>query len=63
VVNEAIFQVMSDFQRRFPPARYENIKSIPDSDDNVFFRLPRPHVSKYVFDAFRKLDDVRGAGH
>jgi len=61
VVKEAIFQVTSDFQMRFPPARYESIKSIPDSTTMFVFVFLARHVAKYVFDNFATLTGCAGA--
>ena len=55
VVNEGILQVTSDYQMRFPPARFEPIKSIPDSTTMSLFIFLARHVAKYVFDNFAVL--------
>jgi len=55
VVNEQIFHVTSDFERRFPPARFEAFKSIPDPTAMSYFVVLARHVAKYVFDNFAAL--------
>ena len=62
VVNEAIFQVTSDLQMRFPPARYESRRTIPNSTEMSYF-IPRPPRRQIRVRPFRNPDDVRGAGH
>lgn len=55
VVSDQIFPVTSDFQRRFPPAKFELIKSIPDSATMASFSNLARHVATYVFNNFGAL--------
>ena len=52
VVTDAIFEVTSDFRARFPPAKFETRKSIPNSTELTYFDLLAQHVGNYVRDHF-----------
>jgi len=55
IVDEGVFQVTTDFQRRFPPTYSEQFRSIPDSTTMTYFTALARHVAKYVFDNFGKM--------
>ena len=55
VVADAVFPVTSDFQRRFPPGRFERFKSVPDAAAMTYFVALARHVATYVFDNFGAL--------
>jgi len=52
IVEDAIFPVVSDLQRRFPPSRTEQYKQIVDTSAMVPFTNVARHAAKYVFDNF-----------
>jgi len=55
IVDNAIFEVTSDFRRRFPPAMSESRRSIPNDTEMSYFNLLARHVAQYVFDNFAAL--------
>jgi hypothetical protein len=55
IVDNGIFAVTSDFQRRFPPALSEPFRRINDSTDMAAFNHLAKHVAQYVFDNFTVL--------
>jgi hypothetical protein len=52
VVDNAIFNVTTEFQARFPPAKFESRKSIPNSTELTAFDLLAQTVGNYVRDNF-----------
>ena len=55
VVDNAIFDVTTDYRARFPPAISEQFKSIPDSTSLTYFDTLAHHVGNYVRDHFATL--------
>ncbi|HXU03179.1 MAG TPA: DUF1592 domain-containing protein [Polyangia bacterium] len=54
IVNEAIINVVTDYQRRFPPGLFEPTKQIANSTEMIPFTNLARHVAKYVFDNFQQ---------
>ena len=52
IVDGAVFAVTSDFRARFPPARLEQFKSIPDATTLSAFSTTAQKVGEYVRDHF-----------
>ena len=52
IVDGGIFSVTSDFAARFPPARFEPFKSIPDATSLSVFTTTAQKVGEYVRDHF-----------
>jgi len=52
IIDGAIFEVTSDFRARFPPAKFETRKSIPNSTELASFNLLAQHIGDYVRDHF-----------
>ena len=52
IVDGAVFEVTSDFRARFPPARFEPYKSIPDATSLSVFSTTAQKVGEYVRDHF-----------
>lgn len=55
IVDGGIFSVTSDFAARFPPARFEPYKSIPDATSLSVFSNTAQKVGEYVRDHFAAL--------
>jgi hypothetical protein len=52
IVDGGIFSVTSDFAARFPPARFEPFKTIPDATSLSVFSTTAQKVGEYVRDHF-----------
>ena len=52
IVDGAVFEVTSDFRARFPPARFEPYKSIPDATSLSVFSTTAQKVGEYLRDHF-----------
>jgi hypothetical protein len=52
IVDNAIYDVTTDFQARFPPAQFEPRRSIPNATELSFLDAPARKVGDYVRDNF-----------
>ena len=62
VIDMAVFEVMTEFKSRFPPAKFETRKSIPNSTELVAFDLLARHVGAYVRDHFMAVTQCATPG-
>ena len=52
VVDGMVFNVTTEFQARFPPAKFETRKTIPNSSELAYFDALARHIGNYVRDHF-----------
>lgn len=62
VIDMAIYDVTTEFKARFPPAKFEQRKGIPNSTELVPFDLLARHIGNYVRDHFMAVTQCATPG-